>query len=305
MQQPVEKTTTPVSENSKLYIVAYCDGLELLPDALEGLPGFDPEDNVAIMERSDLLVEREVEAAYDRMAPLLAHRSLAAIDVFVDLADDGTDRPGLAALQYGSCRPDEGVYAFSASRQLAYHYLKAHEEPGYKPSACVRIVWDHEFMHVADIDNVLEVDRMVQEDSREAMYKVHLLHFRLEGVADLLAWMESDTAVTELPEAYALFVEERKRIRPFMDNPEEGRYTYTVGEVRNHKVFYQIGPLMVIDLLSRTGNNEAAKDASNVLEMRRRNEVIPQEMRMDVLRHALGLDNQSFLEGYAEWANVK
>ncbi len=51
MHLNIEHSPASTKEKSKPKIIFYCVGIDRLSEALEGLPGFDPEIKVAIMER--------------------------------------------------------------------------------------------------------------------------------------------------------------------------------------------------------------------------------------------------------------
>jgi hypothetical protein len=52
MHLNIEHSPASTKEKSKPKIIFYCVGIDLLSEALEGLPGFDPEVKLAIMDRA-------------------------------------------------------------------------------------------------------------------------------------------------------------------------------------------------------------------------------------------------------------
>lgn len=271
------------------------------PDVLERLPGYDPDDGIDVVELTCSLVKEEVRAAYDRMAPLLAPMALRLFEIYVELAECPSDESPLAILHYTWGQQAFGEYVFTSTRRLTDHYLKARMYPSYELSLMTRLAWDHELMHVADIENVRQVDRMVEKGSRESMSLVHILQFRLEGVADLHYWMASDTALTDMDQAFGFFVLDRRRVRDLFDRQVDGKYARLLRQIRRNPVFYHTGALMVVHLMARVGCPEASDAALQVLYLKRRKQRIPEELRTTILWHALALDNDTFLEGYGPW----
>jgi hypothetical protein len=271
------------------------------PDILDRFPGYDPEGGIDVVELTCRLVKEEVRAAYDRMAPLLEPMGLRLFEIYVELAECPSDESPLAILHYTWGQQAFGEYVFTSTRRLTDHYLKARMDPSYELSLMTRLAWDHELMHVADIENVRQVDRLVEEGSRESMSLVHILQFRLEGVADLHYWMASDTALTDMDQAFCFFVLDRRRVRDLFDRQVDGKYARLLGQIRRNPVFYHTGALMVVHLLARVGCPEASDAALRVLHMKRQKLRIPEELWTSLLWHALALDNDTFLEGYGPW----
>jgi hypothetical protein len=305
MQQDQQMPRTSPDERSKTEIIVYTDELEYLRDALECFPCFNPDEAWDYIEQIELLVEREVQAAFERMKSILSGKHIRYISVFADIGGGGFGDDGVAALQYGSCKPSEGIYYFTASSRMIYHALKCHFDSSLSIPRSIPSTWDHELIHLADLDNILNADSLIHENSIASMYDFHLLHFRIEGLANLLSWMESASAVTDMDIARQLYVDERARIKPFLENPEDQKFSKSVDDVRDSFVFYDIGPLMVMDLLSRSINPEVQNAATLLLDLKRQGLDIDYDLRMDVVQKALAFDNQAFLEGFAEWSVIR
>ena len=286
-------------------IYAYTAGEDILPEAFEDLPGYDPEDYSVIFDRAIEETERRFTEAFGQLSGLFEGRMPRSIGIFVDFDGGAFVSGGIASLEYGSSKPEEGRYWFICSRYLLWNYLKAVEDPGHRLSFHDEETWYHEIIHLADHTNVLATDALIHEDCRESMFDMHLLHHRLEGVASLWKFMTRPEPLTGMDVVRGLFKAERSRIAPLLQASEDGRYVHVVDQVRSGDSFYDIGPMMVMDMLVRSGDPAAASAAGQVLTTIGEGNAVPVQLRIDVLRHALSMGNADFLRCHADLAEMK
>ncbi len=78
-----------------------------------------------------------------------------------------------------------------------------------------------------------------------------------------------------------------------------------VNQMRDNEIFYEIGPLLLIEWLLRNGDSSASIAANQVLQMKKSGEVIPMSLRFELLDYALAIDNDSFIKGFEELKSMR
>lgn len=81
--QSIDTLQIPEMKNPFIYV--YFAGEDILPEALEGLSGEDPDALTAVLGRADSLAEQVVIEDYQRLESVFGDRPVRSIGVFHDL----------------------------------------------------------------------------------------------------------------------------------------------------------------------------------------------------------------------------
>ena len=267
----------------------------------DGLPGYDALNDPAGDEFRKLccdLVWYHFMETWDTMKSFFENERIELIGFCIDLTQK-TDE--LAAVRISGTRPLRSVEAkpvFYVSRTLLEEYLRNYWAKGHIIPLLESTAMHHELVHV--LDKFKEEHFGLGEGrSRGKSVLLHLLRFRSEGIANLLYTLVSGTGIRNIDSARKMFETELYRVFEISwKHPKD--YEILSLNLPETRAFYDIGPWMILHVLSCPDNPKRCEMINLVLENLKRGIRTRDDIIYSLIREALEITNFTFLNYLAE-----
>ena len=221
----------------------------------EGFPGnYNPDDPEGVDFRklcSDIVWYHFMEA-WDCLKSFFEDVKMESIRFQIDLKPHTSL---LASVRISRLRPLRSVEArpvFYISRGLLEEYLKSYWIKDYEIPFFESTTLHHELIHVLDKYEE-ELFGLGEGRSRGKSVLLHLLRFRSEGIAELLYTMVSGTGIQDISTARNMFETELYRVFEISWKHPKDYMTLSLN-LPETGTFYDVGPWMVLHVLSCPGN---------------------------------------------------
>ena len=265
------------------------------------LPGYDALNEPAGDEFRELccdLVWYHFIEAWDTMKSFFENERIESIGFCIDLMQE-TDE--LAAVRVSGSRPLRSVEArpeFYISRTLLEEYLRNYWEKGHVIPLLESTAMHHELVHV--LDKFKEEQFGLGEGrSRGKSVLLHLLRFRSEGIASLFHTLISRSGIRDIATAGKMFETELYRVFEISwKHPKDNEILSL--NLPKTGTFYDIGPWMILHVLSCPGNPGRYEMINLVLENLKRGIRTRDDIIFSLIRESLEITNFTFLKFLTE-----
>jgi len=277
------------------------------PEFLEWIPGFVNEDddeegttalyrdsNIEIYKKIEFITEQYFTESVNNMWPLLSEIYIHSMQVAIDISGIlGSTNTSLAGYLFKRSNQQKGKYVFQLDLNLLVTYLKK-DEKKVPLDFNEKSTWDHELIHLLDHNFITAAHLYKNSTSPHENFKYYLIKYREEGIADLYYVLHGHTEIKNIDEAVALFkdnaITKKKQINfsvPSTDNTRSQLY-----EGIN---FYKYGPWLMLEILREIEINWDDDTVAKCIETISRNEAVPIETILDVIKKSLDIGPDDFL----------
>ncbi|HOX75967.1 MAG TPA: hypothetical protein PLB27_14700 [Bacteroidales bacterium] len=268
---------------------------------LDGLPGYDVLNDPAGDEFRELcrdLVWYHFTETWETMKSFLENERIESIGFCIDLTKAPCRLASVRISGSRSLRSVEKKPVYYISRTLLEEYLRNYFKKGYNISPCESTAMHHEFVHTLDRFQE-ELFALNEGRSRGKSVLLHLLRFRSEGIANLLHTLVSDTGIRNMDSARKMFETELYRVFEISWKHPKDFESLSLN-LPETGTFYDIGPWMVLHVLSCPGNPKRCEKINLVLENLKRGIRTRDNIIYSLIREALEITNFTFLKYLTE-----
>jgi len=277
------------------------------------LPGFDArsidedgehpifrDHNCQIYESIEKMTEDMFRVAITNIWPLLDCYIISQISISIDYTGLLLGNNSLAAYNYINSRPEYGYYRFDLTRSYLLRQLKTLEE-GKNLSLKFITTWEHEIVHL--LDHWESVKASMYRDSLESsiIYTYYILKYRSEGIAELYyllkGGIEDIKSIKDAKHRFKINIDSTK-------NKLRGTNTIAPKEkesILNTYDFYEIGPWIILDLLISFEGGFHREFILSIISDCENGVMIKNEDILQVIKIALRINNQEYLEGVSTY----
>jgi hypothetical protein len=236
--------------------------------------------------------------AWDFLKSFLENVKIESIGFCIDLRPNPND---LASVRISGSRPLRSAEAnpvFNISRVLLEEYLKSYWVRDYRLPFYESTALNHELLHV--LDTFKEEDFGLEEGrSRGKSVLLHLLRFRSEGIAQLLYTLVSGTGIRDIGSARKMFEKELFRVFEISWKHPKDYETLSLS-LPDTDTFYNIGPWMILHVLSCPGNPKRYETINMILDNLKQDIKTGDDIIFPLIRKALEISNFTFLKYLTE-----
>jgi hypothetical protein len=279
---------------------------DIEPDFLEWIPGFINEEdeegmspvyrdsNIEIYNKIESLTAQYFKDSVRTMWPLLSEMYInsmqIAIDIFGLISPSSTS---LAGYVHGRSTQASGNYTFQLDINLLMTYLKM-EEKNEPLSFHDKSVWEHELIHMLDQMSLTEASLYCKSASPHENFKYYLIKFREEGIAELYYLLNGHLKINNIQDALDQFkaVAVAKKSELDFSVPSTDK---TKNDLYKGLDFYKLGPWVVLNVLREIEIDWEEDMIANCIEKITNKEVIPIETILMVIKKALIVGPNRFL----------
>jgi hypothetical protein len=232
------------------------------------------------------IVKGRFRDACRNLWPLIEGLNFRSITIVLDLI--GMEHGDIGYYPYDSSE-EKGSYVFYASYDFLEAYLRNHFEESYE----LRYIWEHELIHLCDHRNITEFKYYnLSTDVREFLIH-YLLSFRNEGLADLYFTMLGHNDIMGPETARQKFL---AGIRKFeaVRWEDESIIKQKEYEFMSENGFYDLGPWMVLHVLSCPGYKGYTSQAASVAGHISSGEPVANEVMLEILSKSIRITNDDF-----------
>lgn len=268
---------------------------------IEGLTGnydLKTPGGVDFMELSRDLVWYHFMEAWNDLKSFFTEVKTESVGFRIDLTPDPDLLASVRISRLRPLRSEESKPVFNISRTLLEEFLKNYWIRDYKIPYYQTLVLHHELVHVLD---KFEEERFGLGDGWSCGKSVllHLLKFRSEGIAELLSTLVLETEIRDIDYARKMFETELYRVFEISwKHPKD--YMTLSKELPETGSFYDIGPWMILHVLSCPGNPKRFENIETILENLEQGTNPGEDLIFPLIRKALEISNFTFLRYLTE-----
>jgi len=275
------------------------------------IPGFDSTDlgdedeeplfrdnNIQLYERIESIAVECFNKALTNMWPLLHNYLINSIHITVDATGMLCNSSStLAGYNFVDSTPPKGNYRFDLSPNYLQKLLVSSAN-GEKLGLKYNTIWEHEIIHLLDHYESLKASVYAETNVAADYFKYYLLGFRIEGVAELYFLLKGGREdIKTMSEAKDKFEKNLANIKKYIS--ENPIVTFKdKNEVYKSYDFYEVGPWIILDFL-RTFEGDFHEEMINgIIEKVESGEEIEHKVILEVLKIALRIKTEIFLDTY-------
>jgi hypothetical protein len=283
------------------------------PEFLEWIPGFINEDdeeegttalyrdsNIEIYKKIESLTEQYFKESVNNMWPLLSEIYIHSMQVAIDISGMlGSTNTSLAGYLFKRSNQQKGKYVFQLDLNLLSTYLKK-EQNQIPLDFNEKSTWDHELIHLLDHYSITAAHLYKFSTSPHENFKYCLIKYREEGIADLYYVLHGHTEIKNAEEAIGLFKEDviiRKKEIDFSVPSNDN----TRSQLYQGINFYKYGPWLILEILREIEMNWDDDIVAKCIETISRNEPVPLETILEVIKRSLKIGPEDFLHSIEKY----
>jgi|GEM_PF-4421174 len=263
----------------------------------DGLTGYDALNDPTGIEFRELcrdLVWYHFTEAWNTMKSFFENERIESIGFCIDLTKAPCRLASVRISGSRSLRSVESKPVYFISRTLLEEYLRNYFMKGYEMSLRESTAMHHELVHTLDRFQE-EFFGLDEGRSQGKSVLLHLLRFRSEGIADLFHTLVSQNGIIDIAAARKMFELELYRLFEISwKHPKD--YEVLSLNLPETGTFYDIGPWMILHVLSCPGNPRRCELIYLVLENLKRGIRTSDDIIFQLIREALEITNFTFLK---------
>jgi hypothetical protein len=274
------------------------------------IPGFDKtelgdededplfrDNNIQLYDKIESIAVDRFNIALENVWPLLDSYLINSLHISIDITGMLCSSSTLAAYNYVDSNPQKGNYIFNLAQSYLYQLLVASDN-GKELKLKYHTTWEHEIIHLIDHWQSVKSSAYRDSDVSSVYYNYYLSQYRTEGIAELYYLLKGGIEdIKNMSQAKEKFQSNLERIQKLVIEKPKITDKEKDTEFKTYD-FYELGPWIILDMLRTFQGGYHEELINSVIVKVEAGEVVEHDVIIDVIRIALSLKTDEFLNAH-------